>query len=313
MKPFRHIVVPLDGSELGERALTPAIEIAEAMQKLLPAAEQTENPVSLVLLRAATGPTLATADPFVYDAMLNASMEEADGYLRQLVEGLAKTNIKLDLESAPGPAAEAIVNYTEEHAADLVVLSSHGRTGSSRWVYGSVAEKVLHHAPCAVMVIRAQAATDIYHGRPIVVPLDGSPLAEMALSPAMNVATGGAPVILVRIVSPPEPVAEGLVMHGAPSAEQRGMVHQQAQEEAQAYLQKVAAGLSGAEVTTETVVHAGDVADAIIDFAAAHNAGLIVMSSHGRSGISRWLHGSVAEKVLRGADCATMIFRSQSA
>ncbi len=123
----------------------------------------------------------------------------------------------------------------------------------------------------------------------------------------------GSDVILLRVVPSPEPLPEGLVSPGAPTADHRNMVEQKEREEAEAYLQKIYSGLPTAHLFFDVAVTSGYVADAIVDYATAHNTDLIVMSSHGRSGVSRWLYGSVAEKVLRGADCATLIIRSPAA
>jgi nucleotide-binding universal stress UspA family protein len=313
MKLYRHIVVPLDGSELAERALAPAYRIARAMATLSAAESDDNAPVKLVLLRAASPTSLVAADPFLYDELARMALDEAQAYLNATAAGLAPSAVVVESKAVGGPAAEAVVHYAEDNDADLIVLSSHGRTGGSRWVYGSVAEKVLHHAPCAVTIIRAQATLDMFQNRSILVPLDGSELAERALEPALSLAKGvGSDVILLRVVPSPEPVPEGVAIPGAPSAGQRQMVEQKEREEAEAYLQRVYSGLPTAHLFFDVAVTTGYVADAIVDYATARRVDLIVMSSHGRSGVSRWLYGSVAEKVLRGADCATMIIRAPS-
>jgi nucleotide-binding universal stress UspA family protein len=313
MKLYRHILVPLDGSELAERALAPAYRIARAMATLSNAESDDNVPVKLVLLRAAAPTSLVAADPFLYDELARMALDEAQAYLNATAAGLAPSTVTVDTRAVAGPAAEAVVHYAEDNGADLIVLSSHGRTGGSRWVYGSVAEKVLHHAPCAVTIIRAQAKLDMFQNRSILVPLDGSELAEQALEPALSLAKGvGSDVILLRVVPSPEPVPESVAIPGAPTAGQRQMVEQKEREEAEAYLQRIYSSLPTAHLFFDVAVTTGYVADAIVDYATAHHVDLIVMSSHGRSGVSRWLYGSVAEKVLRGAECATMIIRAPS-
>lgn len=311
MKLFRHIVVPLDGSELAERALSPALRMARAMSALAADGEDNGSPIRLVLLRASSPTSLVAADPFLYDELARMAQDEAQAYLNATAAKLSAAPVIIETRTMAGPAAEAVVHYAEENDADLIVLSSHGRTGGSRWVYGSVAEKVLHHAPCAIVIIRSQAKLEMFQNRAILVPLDGSELAERALEPAMVLARGvGSDVMLLRVVPSPEPVPEGLVSPGAPAASQRLMVEQKEREEAEAYLQQVYSSLPTAHLFFDVAVASGYVADAIVDYATAHHVDLIVMSSHGRSGVSRWLYGSVAEKVLRGAECATMIIRN---
>lgn len=314
MDLYRHIVVPLDGSELGERALAPAYRIAQAMATLTAADAENSPPIKLVLLRSGSPSNFVAADPFLYDEMVRMTLDEAQAYLNATAATLASSPVIIETKAVSGPAAEAIVHYAEDNDADLVVLSSHGRTGGSRWVYGSVAEKVLHHAPCDVAIIRAQATLDMFQNRSILVPLDGSELAEQALGPTMALARGvGSDVILLRVVPSPEPIPQGLVQPGAPTDRQLQMVEQKEREEAEAYLQKIYGSLPTAHLFFDVAVTSGYVADAIVDYATAHHVDLIVMSSHGRSGVSRWLYGSVAEKVLRGADCATLIVRSKTA
>ncbi|MEZ4519057.1 MAG: universal stress protein [Chloroflexota bacterium] len=310
MDLYRNILVPLDGSELSERALEPAYRIARAMAAL-PTEEPESSPVKLILLQSSSPANLVAADPYLYDELVRMVVDESQVYLNKVATRFEDSPVVVETVSVTGAAAESIVRYAEDHHIDLIVLSSHGRTGSSRWVYGSVAEKVLHHAPCAVAIIRAQTKRDMFQNRSILVPLDGSTLAEQALEPAMALARSvGSDVVLLRVVPSPEPLPEGLVTPGAITAEQRQMVEQSEREEAEAYLQKIYNQLPTAHLFFDVAVTSGYVADAIVDYATAHNTDLIVMSSHGRSGISRWLYGSVAEKVLRGADCATLIVRS---
>lgn len=311
MEIYRHIVVPLDGSDLAERAIDPAYRIARAMAGLVAKGEDGDAPVKLVLLRACAPTSLIAADPLLYDELARMALDEAQAYLNTVAAGLAPSAVEVEARAVAGPAAEAIVHFAEEQGADLVVLSSHGRTGGSRWVYGSVAEKVLHHAPCAVAIIRAQATQEMFQNRTILVPLDGSELAERALGPAMALAKGvGSDVVLLRVVPSPEPLPEGLSAPGTPMVVPHHVVEQKEREEAEAYLQKIYSGLPTAHLFFDVAVTTGYVADAIVDYAATHRVDLIVMSSHGRSGIGRWLYGSVAEKVLRGANCATLIIRS---
>lgn len=142
----------------------------------------------------------------------------------------------------------------------------------------------------------------------ILVPLDGSELAERALEPAVTMAgTMGAEITLVRVVIP--------VYLWAPFMEIEptyDLAQERNERETRAYLQEVRDRLLGqnSSLQISTLVLSGPVAEAIIDFATQSDIDLIVMSSHGRSGLGRWVYGSVAEKVLRGARCcSTLIVR----
>ncbi|MCA9867749.1 MAG: universal stress protein [Anaerolineales bacterium] len=308
MAAFRSILVPLDGSELAEKALAPARQIASAMAQRAGG----ENRTRLILLRAVSPMVLLAADPYLYDEMARMSADEAQAYLGHVASGLSDDTIAVETYIINGSPAEAIVQFATENGVDLIVMSSHGRTGSSRWVYGSVAEKVMHHAPCATAIIRAHVDVAMFQNRNILVPLDGSELAERALEPALMLAEAvNSNVYMLRIVSGREPMPESMSPAGEQIEAALGKADAEERAEAEGYLQRVYNAHENQHLFFDVQNTNGDTADAIISYAEQHKIDLIVMSSHGRSGIGRWLHGSVAEKVLRGADCATLIMREQ--
>lgn len=156
----------------------------------------------------------------------------------------------------------------------------------------------------------------------IVVPLDGSELAAQALPHAEEVAHGsGAQLILLRVLENPVRKlaaipgmggngpgmgagAAGLVTVDLDDEEQR-----QALDDAKASLETLAASLRHRKINVEAEIDIGDPASRIVDYAAANRVDLIVMSTHGRSGLARWTHGSVAHKVLQAAPCAVFMVR----
>lgn len=309
--PYKRILVPLDGSELAERAVAPSLRIAKAMVREAAAADEQVS-VHIVLLRVVTAPPMVSADPMLFDELLRMGTDEAQAYLRTVAATLESDKVNVETKTVTGPPAEAIVHCAEDGDVDLIVISSHGRTGGSRWVYGSVAEKVLHHAPCAVAIIRAQATVEMFANRSILVPLDGSPLAEAAIEPAMALARGvGSDVKLLRVVPVQEQLPQEVDLPARRYGELVDAAQQQEKDAAEAYLQRVYSTLPSSHVFFDVVVTSNNVADTIVDYASAQHVDLIVMSSHGRSGMGRWLHGSVAEKVLQGAGCATLIIRNR--
>ncbi len=307
MTPFRTILVPLDGSPLSEKALSPAARIAASMAQQAGAGEA----VKLVLLRVVSPVALVAADPMLYDELTRMGSDEAQAYVNTARESVDAGGATVESSVIVGSPADAIVHYAAENGVDLILMSSHGRTGSSRWVYGSVAEKVLHHAPCATVIIRAHVAVEMFQNRKMLVPLDGSPLAERALEPALAISRAvQSDVTLLRVVSGREPLPESMTPAGAKVAAALDEAAARDRAEAETYLQGLFTDRPNQHLFFDVLTTAGDIADAIVSYADAHSVDLIVMSSHGRSGIGRWLHGSVAEKVLRGAECATMIVRS---
>lgn len=292
MFEYKKILVPLDGSELAERALEPALQIAQATS------------AELVLLRIVS-PLILAVDPLVYAQMSQQGEDEAMAYLRSLHAAHIPPDLVVHLVTQTGAAGGLILQYAQEHACSLILMSSHGRSGPSRWVYGSVADKVLRGACCNVLIIRAQIEENPFIHRRILVPLDGSQLAEKALEPALTLALKlPAELVLLRVVNPAH-----LAFETATMKQQSDYLESHDLAETEAYMQEIRASLVGHPVTVQTAVVKGPIAETIIDYAAAHRLDLIVMSSHGRSGLGRWVYGSVAEKVLRGATCATMVIR----
>ncbi|MGB3713290.1 MAG: universal stress protein [Candidatus Promineifilaceae bacterium] len=289
---FKKILVPLDQSELAERALTPALHIAEGMS------------AEIVLLHVVVPLEL---DLVLYESSLRHGEEMAEAYLAfirtRFVDAQPDMTAKVIVSSV---VPTAVINYAQGSDVDLIVMSSHGRSGLSRWRYGSVAAKVLRQAPCAMLVIPAETETELFTFGRILVPLDGSEMAEQALEPAMAIArAAAAELVLLRVVALPYIAVEFL------STERNiEQIEAEASREASAYLQHLKESLAGEHhilIRTETII--GPAADAISDYVNENNVDIIVMSSHGRSGILLWTYGSVAEKVLLGTDCATMIIR----
>jgi nucleotide-binding universal stress UspA family protein len=147
MFQFKKVLVPLDGSELAETALDPALAIAESMA------------ADMVLFRVAqrVPRTQKLAEmPDVYNDVVAATYREAEEYLENLRKGLAYERISIEFRPASEGIARQILDYAAGHDVDLIVLSSHGRTGVERWMHGNVAQKVLTGCTCSTMVVRGQ-------------------------------------------------------------------------------------------------------------------------------------------------------------
>ena len=147
MKKFEKIMVPLDGSEFAEAALDPALVIAQAMG------------AQVVLFRVAQpiprSGKLAEM-PDVYDEVVAAAYREAEDYLTALQETLASDMVSIEFRPAAGGIARQIVDYAAEENVDLMVISSHGRTGVDRWIHGSVAQKILNSCSCSTLIVRGR-------------------------------------------------------------------------------------------------------------------------------------------------------------
>jgi len=297
------ILVPLDGSPLAEQALGCAIALARAL------------PAELVILRAVSIPpdtqeVLGSAGLEVA-ALREQVEEEASTYLREVARELEDVHLSVQQVVRHGPPSEAIVDYAAEGDIRQIVMTTHGRTGISRWTHGSVAERVLQAASVPVLMVRAEErklhiSPPQVSLRRILVPLDGSKVAEQVLSSATDIAQAlDAEMILFQV-----PIIH---VSGSLSGDWYLPIHgvlETATQDAEAYLDRVAAGLREEGVTVSTAMRIGGVADSIIGYAQANQVNLIAMCTHGRTGLGRWLLGSVADRVLRGSRVPILLVRA---
>ena len=156
---FSRLLVPLDGSELAEKALAYAAYIARevgAELRLFRVVTRPAPPLSdgEMVIIADTGPTVA-------EESANARQ-----YLQMTAERLRETGIRVDYAIEVGDAATAIVEYAREQSVDLIVMSTHGRSGLGRWVYGSVADRVLRSSAQPVLLVRASSPVPPVRPRP---------------------------------------------------------------------------------------------------------------------------------------------------
>jgi nucleotide-binding universal stress UspA family protein len=297
---FSKILVPLDGSDLAERALDPAIRLALA-----------ENGeiilLSIPYLKHMIMREKAGYGFLMPDDSLDRTHREMSDYLATLQRIKSNPNITMRSQVIEGDEAGTIVDTAIREEADLIVMSTHGRSGFSRWMMGSVTERVLRSAPCPVLVIRQ--AEKLFR---LLIPLDGSPLAETALNPGLELAKAlGARVTLLQVQEQTLNVTAATfaqmdaVMEyasGYPSEEE-------VVARASAYLDNLSNVYAPEEVRVNTAVVVNSAARGILEYAEANDISLIVMATHGYTGLRRWVYGSVTEKVLRGAHCAVMIIR----
>jgi nucleotide-binding universal stress UspA family protein len=304
------ILVPLDGSPLAETVLPRAAALAQATSSVV-VLTRVSAPVMVAPPTAWTIPT-----PLIgYENTLH-DMDLARDYLTDVALRLKNAGVVVETTGLDGDPAASIVAYTEEHPeVTMIAMATHGRSGLSRWVLGSVAEKVLHAAPVPLLLVRPNGPLDpaapLPDIRTILVPLDGSIFAEQALESAYGIArTTGAALLLVSALPVPDDMAatdSGMtpspvaVQYEAEAAQLTGYLEQQVQR------------LRMAGLVVETQIVNGHPADAILRAGAAAHADLIVMATHGRSGLQRLWLGSVAMKVVQGATLPVLLVRAREA
>jgi nucleotide-binding universal stress UspA family protein len=210
----------------------------------------------------------------------------------------SESNVKATGKIMYGGPADNILEYTRKHHVNLVVMATHGHSGLRRWWLGSVFEKVVSESVVPILGIHSKQSKEIDRDRAvafkrILTPLDGSDTGEAALHDAEAVALKtGASMVLLHVI--PEPhVIEARILGPEFSAIVKAM-----HEAGEKYLDKVNKRLTAKGIEVTVKIMNGDPAAGIVDEARHEKADLIAMSTHGRSGIARWVLGSVADKIL---------------
>lgn len=278
---FQKILVPLDGSRLAARVLGP-------VRRLLGPGAQ------LTLLRVVEPQSEAEHDrtPAV-EAAIKAQLVQT----RELLGDGAS----IEAQVLRGDPADEIARYARDAGQDLVAMATHGRSGVERWVRGSVAERVLRACEVPLLLCNPFALEPRDRGpfERVLVPLDGSPTSARIVPLVEQVARAHASRVTLLRVEPmiisevPSPVVSGSLWDPAPL---------------ESSLEPQRAALAAAGVPVEARAAYGVVAAEVLR--AAREADLLAMTTHGRSGVSRWWFGSVAEQVLRHAPCPLLVLRT---
>lgn len=278
------ILVPLDGSPLAEVAVPAAATIALLEDRPIDLLAVVDPPASF--------PDSARLGPIITDGLRVR--------LHGIAEQLRADGLIVETSVRDGLPADVILAHAEERSVQLIVMTTRGLGGLERWLVGSVADKVMRLAPCPVVLFRPPStlAADGESWRPkrLLVPLDGSELAEQAIPMAVRWASGlDAQLLLVRVEPWSAvlfPVADG------PLPDLAEMDDQVAQAAA-AYLEERRSQIPE-DVDLQLHVIRGDPAGSLIDMVEREHIDLTIMTSRGRSGIRRLVLGSVADRLVRG-------------
>jgi nucleotide-binding universal stress UspA family protein/predicted transcriptional regulator len=304
----RILLVPLDGSEQAEAALPWAALLART-QSLPLVLLQVVEPVYLVA--PGLDGTLPYLSPETYQKIEQSEHTAAATYLAAVQARLAAEGLTADTITRKGPAADTILDVADERGAAFIVLATHARGGLTRVVLGSVAERIVAQATIPLLLVHAteEAVPRAVALRRLLVPLDGSALAERALDLAAAIAPPDVPRVLVRVVPSVEHAMPGV---GAVGTYVDVEATERAAAAADVYLDEVRQRLRAGQVDVQTAVRRGQPAAEILAAARETEASLIVLSTHGRTGPRRWLLGSVADAVVRGADTPVLLVSARA-
>jgi nucleotide-binding universal stress UspA family protein len=309
---MKTILVPLDGSVHAEQVL-PSVRM---LAPILGAGVQLLHVVAELdkyyLLEEPYAPFEANGGSAIQRELASSwerARRNAGDYLATLAAPLLAAGLKVGVEVQRGAAAEAIVQAAEREHVALIAMASHGYSGLKRWALGSVTDKVVHATETPVFIVRGtpRALASHHKLQRILVPLDGSALARQALPFAAELATRAHAELIVLTTIVPE--MSEIPIRMPPARDEDMLANARAQ-----LLREVrdsAGPLLSQEISVTPLAVSGFPADVIIDQAAAQRADLIVMATHGYSGLKRWALGSVADKVLHAAQTPLVLVRAE--
>lgn len=280
---MKKILVPLDGSHLAESVLPYVAELARC----------TGAPVEIVI---------AVSDVALWDATATLVAWEREeelalGYVESQREALESNGVKAKTVVLRGDPAKSIVEASAQDGSELIALSTHGRSGISRWLFGSVAGRVLETTTAPLLIVRPPEK-DHPGGeiRTILVPLDGSKLAESVLPQVEELGKQcGSKIVVMQAVTP---------LTAYPGVEAYNLsamseVLDDMQTKSRGYLAGLAQRLKAKGLEAEALSTTALPTEAILAAADEVDANLIAIATHGRSGLGRVVLGSVADAVIR--------------
>lgn len=301
---FKHILLPLDGSTRADHAIPVAACLARAA----------EGSLILLSVLPLAGNWSWQEEPFLAQEVLAVEQENRRVRLEQQARSPLLAGRTVIQEVVQGSPATTILTVAQTRQADLIVLCRHGHTGLKRWALGSVAQKVARSSPVPVLVLNELADAPLreqINTRPIrvMVALDGSPLAEHALQPAIDLSTAlSAPfpssLHLVHIL--PLSLAFEYGQEDAVAKRRR-----ESTRKAQAYLtqirQRVLVDNPAISVTSTLAINP-DIAGILLSIAETgegegvneptSSSDILALTTHGRGGLERWVIGSIAIRML---------------
>lgn len=309
---FQRIVVPLDGSTRAESAISVAARLARATYG------------TVILMRAIE--PLTPYGPYLSKPSGPASTQSSQerdamqSYLTRLAEDKSLEGLQVLTRVTEGTAADSILSLSQAEKADLIVMCAHGVTGYHHWKLGGVAQHVVRHAESPILLLNEPVpgaeGDQLAHVQRALIPLDGSMVAEAAIPPAIELMAALAPrtgsLHLLQVIDPF-------------TARELGASESDLLQQTSAYLGRVARQLRATPTEhlrlaiTSSVAVDADAAERIITVAEpeheagaeAHTPGydIIVMATHGRTGMLRWTLGSIAERVLQTTRVPMLIVR----
>jgi len=285
---FERILVPLDGSENAEMVFPYCADLASKFA----------STVILVTVSESATPDI--------DHLYHTYLKHARKKMRQHLRAwMAPETVTLQSEVLSGDPAREILRIAEDKDAGLIILASHGSSAEGPWLLGHIAAKVLRATKRPVMLIRERLPELVLQQRKllrrILVPLDGSKIGEAALCYAVALAKKtGAEITLLEIFEQLTTFSTAGRSYNIPEDES-------VRKSLLSYLDHVAGPIKNEGLKVSTAALFGNAASNIMEYAEKNGIDLIAVSTHGRSGLGRWVFGSVTDKILHTGNVAVLV------
>jgi len=308
---YQRMLVLLDGSELAEVVFSYAKEIAARLSL----------DVMLLHVYGQAGKQFVPMHRAYIDRAASKIRREAKE-IQKALGTFESSPVKVTGDLVMGYHADEILKYVDEHCIDFIMMASHGRSGIKRWGMGSVADKILRATKVPVWLVKTGIENvvpyDEWPTKTILVPLSSSPTSETVLPHVLKLSKqqGQEPikVILFRVCDLPvaptyySPELSGIPLNWGEYVEQETARSKQAAID---YLLEKEQLFKDAGIPVESRILVGKAAEEIVDYSNKNPYTLIVMATHGRTGFSRLVYGSIAESVLLGVSNPIFLVRPQ--
>ncbi len=275
---YKKILVPLNGSELAEKALPYAKSIAKLRK-------------SQVTLFAVSLTIFVDRRDRLFASYLEANAKE-----------LNKEGIKTTTTTSYGDVAEEIVKYANNNKMDLIVMATHGYSGAKKWMFGSITQKVLYGTAIPFLLIKSKSPEVSAEFNRILVPVDGSPFSESTFPYVVELAKKtNKEILLLHVCEPPIVPSYGSHPINPTWKKYRDDMWGEVEKLSTTYLKRTMAALKkkGLKAKSRVVkAQTGEVAKIIMQVSKEENVDLLVIATQGRTGASRWVYGSVANRIV---------------
>lgn len=286
-----NLLLCTDGSEFSEGAIREGISLAKTCSSRI-----------LAMTVVETNPEYETIAP----QLVEKEIEKARAHLESVRERASKEGVNCEIIIRQGEDSyRYVVEEAEKNHAEMIIMGRRGRTGLKRLMMGSVTAKVIGHANCNVLVVPRAAKVEL---RNILVATDGSRFSDAAAGQAVGIAKRCGAGLTVISVIPSEASSPFDIVH---SEMQRGLISEKERRAAECNIKAIRDLAEKEGISVEGIIAEGKPYEAIIETANERKADLIVVGSHGRTGLEKLLMGSITERVIVLATCAILVVKTR--